>query len=115
MGNILNPPLTSDNDLSKTDESMDIAIRMTEGLQAKSDDMAEHFHEDFDWIANTGCGIKHGIDEFSSARVFDGWREEVEGAVRVVRNAVVVAKAFLLTKGWRRHRRLSVWEQPAHE
>ena len=64
MGNILNPPLTSDNDLSKTDESMGIVVGMTQGLQAKSNDMAAHFHEDFDWIANTGCGVKHGIDEF---------------------------------------------------
>ncbi|MAE67882.1 MAG: hypothetical protein CMJ18_26810 [Phycisphaeraceae bacterium] len=59
--------------------------------------------------------FKHGIDEFSSARVFDGWREEVEGAVSTIRDAVVVAHAWLLTRGWRRHRLLSVWERPAHE
>jgi predicted ester cyclase len=26
--------------------------------------MAAHFHEGFRWIANTGCGVKNGIDEF---------------------------------------------------
>lgn len=64
MGNILNPLLSSDNDLSKTDESMDVVVKMAEALQAGSNDMAAHFHEDFRWIANTGCGVKHGIDEF---------------------------------------------------
>jgi predicted ester cyclase len=64
MGNILKPPLTSDNDLSKTDESMSVVVDMTEALQAGSNDMAAHFHEDFRWMANQGCGTKKGIPEF---------------------------------------------------
>jgi predicted ester cyclase len=64
MGHIQNPPLTSDNNLEKTDESLAAAVNMTEALQAGSNNMAAHFHSDFRWIANTGCGVKHGIEEF---------------------------------------------------
>ena len=64
MENIRNPRLTRDNDLGKTEESMSTAVRMTEALQAGSNDMEAHFHPDFRWMANTGCGNKNGIDEF---------------------------------------------------
>jgi predicted ester cyclase len=64
MGNIHNPPLTRDNDPERTEESMSVVIKMAEALQAGSNDMAAHFHSDFRWIANTGCGVKHGIEEF---------------------------------------------------
>ena len=64
MGQILIPPLTSDNDLGRTDESMSVVVRMTEALQAGSNDMAGHFHSGFRWMANAGCGTKNGIEEF---------------------------------------------------
>jgi predicted ester cyclase len=64
MENIRNPHLTKDNDLSKTEESMSTVVNMTEALQAGSNDMAAHFHPDFRWMANTGCGNKNGIEEF---------------------------------------------------
>lgn len=64
MGNIQNPNLTRDNDLAKTEESMSVVVSMTEALQAGSNDMQAHFHQDFHWIANTGCGTKNGIEEF---------------------------------------------------
>ena len=66
MDNIRNPQLTRDNDLEKTGESMAVAVNMTEALQAGSNDMEAHFHPDFRWVANTGCGTKNGIDEFRS-------------------------------------------------
>ena len=64
MGNILNPFLTKDNDLSKTDESMGVVVAMAEALQGESDDMEAFFHHDFRWMANAGCGVKNGLDEF---------------------------------------------------
>jgi len=64
LGNIQNPYLTVDNDLEKTEESLSVVVNMTEALQAGSNDMGAHFHEDFRWIANTGCGIKVGIEAF---------------------------------------------------
>jgi predicted ester cyclase len=66
MANIHNPRLSADNNLSKTDESMQTVVKMAEALQAGSNDMAVHFHDDFRWIANTGCGIKNNLEEFRS-------------------------------------------------
>ena len=75
MDNIRNPQLTRDNDLEKTDESMAVAVNMTEALQAGSNDMEAHFHPDFRWIANTGCGTKEGVKEFQ-----DNWQKPFQAA-----------------------------------
>ena len=64
MENIRNPHLTKDNDLEKTEESMSVAVEMTEALQAGSSDMEAHFNPEFRWMANTGCGSKNGLEEF---------------------------------------------------
>ena len=41
------------------------AIRAMEAaLAANSNDMAAHFHDDFVWRGNRGCGTKHGLAEF---------------------------------------------------
>ncbi len=38
--------------------------RMERALGENSDDMAAHFHEDFHWYGNQGCGTKNGLDAF---------------------------------------------------
>ncbi|HRJ68480.1 MAG TPA: ester cyclase [Beijerinckiaceae bacterium] len=38
--------------------------RMEAALGANSNDMAQHFHEDFVWRGNAGCGVKKGLAEF---------------------------------------------------
>ncbi len=75
MANIQHPPLIRGNDLSKTEESMAVVVGMTESLQAGSNDMAAHFHDDFRWLANTGCGTKNGIKEFR-----DNWQLPLRAA-----------------------------------
>jgi predicted ester cyclase len=41
------------------------AVRaMEDALAAGSNDMARHFHEDFLWRGNAGCGVKRGLPEF---------------------------------------------------
>ena len=37
---------------------------MEAALAANSNDMAAHFHKDFRWMGNYGCGTKHGLDAF---------------------------------------------------
>lgn len=37
---------------------------MEAALAAGSNDMAAHFHDDFVWRGNTGCGTKHGLAAF---------------------------------------------------
>jgi predicted ester cyclase len=58
------PPLTSNNDMSKTEESLAVVLAMEQALQDASDDMDAHFAADFRWMGNTGCGTKKGVAEF---------------------------------------------------
>lgn len=48
----------------KAEATRQVILRMEEALGANSDDMAAHFHEDFRWMGNQGCGTKHGLDAF---------------------------------------------------
>jgi steroid delta-isomerase-like uncharacterized protein len=48
----------------KGEESLAVVKRMEDALAAGSNDMAAHFHEDFLWRGNRGCGTKRGIGEF---------------------------------------------------
>ncbi len=44
--------------------SLQVIRDMEAALAANSDDMAAHFHEDFRWMGNAGCGVKRGLDAF---------------------------------------------------
>ena len=48
----------------QTEASRQVILRMEAALAANSNDMAAHFHDDFRWTGNTGCGTKHGLDAF---------------------------------------------------
>jgi len=48
----------------RTEASRQVITRMEAALGANSNDMAAHFHEDFRWIGNTGCGTKPGLAAF---------------------------------------------------
>lgn len=43
-----------------------VILRMEAALGANSNDMGAHFHEDFRWMGNQGCGTKHGLQAFRS-------------------------------------------------
>lgn len=49
---------------ARTAETLDVVRRMEAALGAGSNDMSVHFHEDFKWRGNTGCGVKHGLAAF---------------------------------------------------
>lgn len=59
---------------------------------------------------------KHGVrlgaalDPFASGRWFDGWRESVED---LIATPLARAHTWLLGRGWRRHRLLSLADSPA--
>jgi len=57
-------PEASDHDPETARATLDVILRMEAALGAGSDAMAEHFHEDFRWMGNRGCGKKHGLDAF---------------------------------------------------
>ncbi len=44
--------------------TLEAVRRMEDALGAASDDMEAHFHPDFVWRGNTGCGVKHGLAAF---------------------------------------------------
>jgi predicted ester cyclase len=37
---------------------------MEEALSTNSNNMEQHFHKDFRWMGNTGCGTKKSLEEF---------------------------------------------------
>ena len=45
-------------------QTLAVIQRMEAALGASSNDMAAHFHEDFRWMGNYGCGTKHGLTAF---------------------------------------------------
>jgi predicted ester cyclase len=51
----------------KSAESLAVVRRMEDALAAGSNDMRAHFHDDFRWIGNYGCGTKNGVDAFRRA------------------------------------------------
>jgi hypothetical protein len=57
------------------------------------------------------------IDPFSSALAFDGWKERPEGKRFAIPpdyegGVVWTPSVWLLTTGWRRHGRISIYEVP---
>lgn len=56
--------MTPEEERLKTHETLAVIRRMEDALAANSNDMAAHFHKDFRWMGNTGCGTKNGLEEF---------------------------------------------------
>lgn len=50
-----------------TQTPLQIVKAMEAALERFDDDLSPYFHEDFDWIANYGCGTKRGLAEFERA------------------------------------------------
>ncbi len=48
----------------RTEATRQVILRMEAALAANSNDMAAHFHEDFHWYGNQGCGTKDGLQAF---------------------------------------------------
>ena len=68
--------LTSDNDRSKTEETLGVIDAMVDGLNDHDiDGMGRFFTESFRWIGNTGCGFKNGLKEFQ-----DNWQRPFQAA-----------------------------------
>jgi predicted ester cyclase len=54
----------ADQHAEKSQATLSVIEAMEAALGAGSDDMAAHFHKDFLWRGNAGCGTKKGIAEF---------------------------------------------------
>lgn len=54
----------ADRHAEQSQATLSVIEAMEAALGAGSDDMAAHFHKDFLWRGNAGCGTKKGIAEF---------------------------------------------------
>ena len=69
-------PLTADNDLSKTTETLAVIDAMVDGLNDHDiDRMDRFFSKSFRWIGNAGCGHKVGLNEFQ-----ENWQRPFQNA-----------------------------------
>ncbi|MDC1535726.1 ester cyclase [Candidatus Thioglobus sp.] len=50
------------NEQSK--KTLAVVRAMEDALAANSNNMENHFHKDFRWIGNNGCGTKKSLEEF---------------------------------------------------
>lgn len=56
--------MTPEDHAARSAATLDVIKGMEAALGAGSNDMARHFHEDFLWRGNRGCGTKRGLSEF---------------------------------------------------
>ena len=69
-------PLTRDNDLTKTAETVRVVEAMVDGLNDHDiAGMDRFFAPDFRWMGNAGCGTKNGLREFQ-----DNWQRPFQAA-----------------------------------
>lgn len=54
----------ADDHATQSARTLKVIQDMEDALAAGSNSMADHFHEDFLWRGNRGCGTKQGLDAF---------------------------------------------------
>ena len=45
-------------------KTLKVVRDMEDALAADSNDMGKHFHKDFRWMGNQGCGVKKNLEDF---------------------------------------------------
>ncbi len=61
--------------MDQSARTLAVITAMESALAEGSDDMGVHFHEDFLWRGNRGCGTKRGLDAFRN-----GWQLPLRAA-----------------------------------
>lgn len=85
--------LTRDTDMSKTDETRAVIEGMVDGLNDhRIGDIGEFFKQTFNWMGNTGCGTKVGLQQFQ-----DNWQKPFQAAFH---DKVCVDEARLYMGEW---------------
>jgi predicted ester cyclase len=78
--------------LARSQETLAVIQAMEAALGAGSNDMAAHFHPDFVWRGNRGCGTKRGLAEFRR-----NWQLPLRAAFT---DRVYVTEKFLADGDW---------------
>ena len=85
--------LSRDTDMSKTEATRAVIEGMVDGLNDhRVADIDEFFSESFRWMGNTGCGTKHGLQQFQ-----DNWQRPFQAAFS---DKVCVDEARLYMGEW---------------
>ncbi len=56
--------LSADEHQEKSKETLRVIKEMEAALGENSNDMSKHFHENFRWMGNYGCGTKQNLQQF---------------------------------------------------
>ena len=84
---------TTENDLSKTQNTKEIIDNMVKALNDhRIDDIGEFFSNQFNWFGNYGCGTKKGLKEFQ-----DNWQKPFQEAFS---DKVCIDEARLFEGEW---------------
>ena len=84
---------TTENDLSKTQNTKEVIDNMVKALNDhRIDDIGEFFSNQFNWFGNYGCGTKKGLKEFQ-----DNWQKPFQEAFS---NKVCIDEARLFEGEW---------------
>lgn len=85
--------LTANNDLSKSEETLNTIDAMVDGLNDHDiDNMGRFFSEAFRWMGNAGCGTKNGLKEFQQ-----NWQKPFQAAFS---EKVCIDEARLVQGEW---------------
>ena len=85
-------PRDAETHRAQSRATLDAVQRMEAALAANSNDMAAHFHDDFVWRGNVGCGTKHGIAAFRR-----NWQLPLRAAFS---DRVYITERFLADGEW---------------
>lgn len=78
--------------VARSRATLEVIRRMEAALGAGSDDMAAHFHDDFLWRGNFGCGTKQGLAAFRR-----NWQLPLRAAFT---DRIYVTEKFLADGDW---------------
>lgn len=77
---------------ARSAETLRVVKDMEDGLGRAYNEMHQHFHEDFTWRGNTGCGVKRGLDEF-----LNNWVGPIRAAFK---DRVYTTEKFVADGDW---------------
>lgn len=82
----------SSDHAARSAATLAVVRTMEEALGRASNDMHLHFHEDFLWRGNVGCGVKHGLAEFRA-----NWQLPIRAAFK---DRVYKTEKFISDGDW---------------
>ncbi|QPC95516.1 ester cyclase [Mesorhizobium sp. INR15] len=83
---------TTEEHAARSTETLRIVRDMEDGLGRAYNETQLHFHEDFTWRGNVGCGIKHGLQEFRK-----NWQLPIRAAFK---DRVYKTEKFIADGDW---------------